>query len=164
MANKSRHIPISEYYSILQLEYISFRLREAIYQKKYSEKYKPYCEGKKEKIESIALQNCLPSIFNSETSREKYLGKFFNEFGLPNFTYKNEDSKEKMGKWDKYYYFSPGTSVKFKVEDSKDIQIGTIVSNLIEEESVVVKTIEKEEFTLAYSKVARMLVESLFNF
>ncbi len=163
MAEKSRHIPISDYFSILQLEYISYKLREISYQKKYAEKYKGYCRGKKEKIDSIATRNCIPSIFTSETMREKYMTQFFNEWGLPNFTYKDKASETMMGRWDKYYYFAKGTSVKFKDQDDS-VLTGVIQENNVEEGIAVVSYMGDNTIELEYSKISRIIAEGFINF
>jgi len=158
---KSRNLPLTEYYSILQMEYISYYVRSVIYPGKYSEKYKQYCVLKKEKIDKIGSKNNLPSIFNNTSVRESYINKFFNPYGLPNFEYRDEESIRMMGRWDKNYWFSEGTSIQ--IRDNGGMVCTKIIKNLGNDNCVVA---EINGFTrrFSYEFISRILTDKLINF
>lgn len=163
MANtKSRDISLTELYSNLQTEFLSYYLRKKLYCKNFSENYSIVCDQKKEKIEKISAKNNLPSIFNDGSVKERFLSKFLNETGAPNFSYKDEDIKKKMSRWDKWYYFTKGTSVKF-VNDGKTI-LGVIVANDKDSQIVTIKDEFNEEVDLHYSSITRLFPQDFFNF
>jgi len=119
---RTRIIPISDYYTRLQLEYLSYRIRAAIYQRAFDKKkFTEICKKKREKIEQIALENCLPSIFNNTEQQRKYMGRFFGQTGFPNFCYRDDYQQSVKGYWDLYYYFIKGASVRFTRGTSTDI-------------------------------------------
>ena len=113
---KDRDIPFSDWLQIMQLEYISYRLRAKLYRHhKDIKKFNDIAEKKKPTILKVTEDNHLPSIFDSLEIREHLLSKFFNEYGLPNFRYRDEYQRNHptgRNRWDRCYYFSPGTSVK----------------------------------------------------
>jgi len=114
MAKKSRDIPITEYFTNLQLEWISYKLRELTYDREIDRKrFHDICEMKKEKIEKFAFRNCCKSIFSSESMKNKYVNKFLGDgFGLPNFQYRDERQREVNGMWDKVHYFKNGVRIE----------------------------------------------------
>jgi len=113
MVRKSRDIPITEYYTNLQLEWISYKVRELIYDREIDRKrFHDICEMKKEKIEKFAFRNCCNSIFSSDNMKEKYVKKFLgNGYGLPNFQYRDDRQRKVNGHWDKVHYFKSGIKV-----------------------------------------------------
>ena len=158
---KSRHIPITELYSNLQMEYISYFVRSKIYFNDFSKNYSKICQQKKEKIDNISSRNHLPSIFNNESIRDKYVQKFLGDFGFPNFSYKDSVVKEKMQKWDRFYYFGSGVSVVFKEDDIP--QLGVIVSNDKDLCLAVVKDEFGVETDLHHSNLKRIFPESFWS-
>lgn len=160
-ASKSRNLPISDFYTILQQEFISYFIRSKIYPEPYASKYAQYCERKKEKIEMIGLKNALPSIFTSNTIKEKYLGRFFNQYGMPNFEYRDEKSIQMMGYWDKVYYFSKGTTVRLEYGGEPTTVI--VAENLPNEKKVILK-MDPLKVPFSYSEVTRLITDSLINF
>jgi len=159
---KSRDIPLADLYSCLQLEFISYFLRAKTYRRDFAASYRDVCEVKREKIEKISSRNKLPSIFNDEHAKQRYISKFFNESGIPNFTYKDDDIKGKMSCWDKFYYFQRGCSVRFKVNE--DVLIGQITRN--DKDNCIVSIIDenKETRELHYNNVSRIFSEEFFSF
>jgi hypothetical protein len=157
---KTRVIPISDFYTRLQLEYICYKFRSLIYQRVYDKKkFEDICQKKREKIDQIAFENCLPSIFNNEVQREKYLKKFFGEWGLPNFTYRDEYQQRVKGYWDIYYYFIQGSSVRLHLE--KDIEIGKIISCDIKDQLITIQ-VEDKEVNKSFSDVSRIFPSDFF--
>jgi hypothetical protein len=122
---KTRVIPIGDFYTRLQLEYICYKFREFIYQRPFDKKkFADICIKKKEKIDQISLENCLPSIFNNAGQKETYLRRFFKIEGLPAFCYRDDYQARVKGHWDVFYYFIMGSSVRYR--DNGDIVIGRI--------------------------------------
>jgi hypothetical protein len=124
---RTRIIPISDFYSRLQIEWLCYRFRGLIYTRPFDKKkFADICIKKREKIDQIALENCLPSIFNNVSQQERYLQKFFGKNGLPAFCYRDEYQEKIKGFWDVQYYFMTGTSVRFIGDSESDIEIGKI--------------------------------------
>lgn len=111
---KSRNIPIQDYISILQLEYLSYLVRSRIYRSPFKEKYEEFCKKKQETIKTITLKVGRASIFTDEHIRDKYIEEFFNEKGLPNLQYRDDYQKSVLSIHDKKSYFSPGTWVEYE--------------------------------------------------
>ena len=103
-SKSSRDLPLNELYTCLQLEYLSYFMRAKTYCKEFAENYRKVCLVKHEKIDKISSKNNLPSIFNDCHAKQRYLDKFLNEQGIPNFTYKDEEIREKMSCWDRHYF------------------------------------------------------------
>lgn len=153
---KSRSIPLMDYYEILQMEYLSYYFRNLDYERVEDKvKYSDFCKKKKESIEKLSFRNCFPSIFSDENTKEKYLKKFFNQFGIPNFTYRDDHQKEHLGFWDRVYYFKPQTEVIYR--DTK----WEVVNNLCRFEEpggfVVIRQVNKPTIKVGYSEVSRVL-------
>jgi hypothetical protein len=135
---KTRIIPIGDFYERLQLEYLCYKFRELIYQRPFDKKkFIDICLKKKEKIDQIALENCLPTIFNHTGQQEKYLKRFFREKGLPAFCYRDEYQARVKGYWDVFYYFVNGSSVRF-VEKS-EVEIGKVKECIVKENKVLIE-------------------------
>lgn len=161
-AIKSRDIPLSELYANLQLEYISYFLRSKVYCKDFAERYKTVCDAKKEKIDRISNRNSLPSIFNDEVEKERYIQMFLNPSGTPNFTYKDETIKAKMGCWDGHYYFFGGVSVKILI--AGQVRLGVITHNSRYKKIATVIDEFKNEHVLHYNNITRIFPEDFFTF
>jgi hypothetical protein len=158
---KSRDLSLVDFYSILQREYISYFVRSKIYPKEYAKKYENYCICKKDKIDKIGIKNCLPSIFNMVSLREKYFDDFFNDYGLPNFEYRDEISIKIMGRYDKEYFFSEGTSIKIKTD--KEIVLSTVIKNLSNTHKVIAEA-HGEVKPFGYEFISRIISDNLINF
>jgi hypothetical protein len=114
---KSRSIPIQEYISILQLEYLSYLVRSNLFEEPFASKYKEFCDKKESTIKSFALKEGRPCIFNNDHIKQKYIEEFFGESGLPNFKYRDEYQKENIGFYDKKYFFKEGVVVIYEGEE-----------------------------------------------
>lgn len=156
----TRDLSIFEYAYNLQKEYICAEIRLKIFQKKYRSYWTRVMSGKKAKIEDITTRNSLNNIF---TSREEYLevySKIVPEWGAPSFTYRDEAQRDRLGKWDRIYFFNNSAEVKVLTEDNK-IAIGTILDNSLcsaEYPTVVVKIkgLEKS-LPIPLKRVSRIL-------
>jgi len=160
---KSRNIPLMELYSALQMEFISYYLRSKIYCKDFVENYAKICDQKKIKINTISNRNNIPSIFSNENYKKRYLNKFLGSEGFPKFTYKDDDIKFKMQRWDKYYYYCKGTSVSFKDLDD-NIILGVIEHNDKNNSIVILIDEFGESKTFHYNNITRLFPENFFNF
>ena len=158
----SRNLPLADLYTALQLEFLSYFIRYKTYRRDFSVSYKQVCDVKREKIEKISSRNNLPSIFNDEHAKQRYMDKFFNESGIPNFTYKDDQIKEKMNCWDKHYFFQRGCSVRFR--ENEDVLIGQITSN--DKDTSIVTLIDENQTPreLHYNNIARIFPDNYFNF
>lgn len=107
---KTRTIPLSEYFSILQLEWLSYKFRELLYERDFDkQQFSRFCKQKREIIEGVARKNCLPCIFDSRSQAEKYIRVFLNENKtFPQFQYRDEHQVKHKGFWDKVYYYKTG--------------------------------------------------------
>lgn len=158
---KSRNLPLIEFYSILQQEYISYFVRSKIYPAEYAKKYVNYCACKKEKIEKIGTKNQLPSIFNVGSLRDQYIENFLSAYGLPNFEYRDDNSRRIMGKYDKEYWFGAGTSIKIKTAEGVII---TIVTKNLSAVNKVVAEVNGEMKQFDYAYITRIISDGLINF
>jgi len=162
---RTRIISINDFYTRLQLEYLSYRLRYEIYQRPFDKKkFMDICIKKREKIEQIAFRNCLPSIFNNDNSRNKYISRFFKEKGLPNFCYRDEYQSIVKGYWDAYYYFVTGANVKFTKTDSSCGE-GTIESCDVKNQQVYIMIsgrVIKKNFNEVTREFPEGFIQNLF--
>lgn len=160
---KNRDIPLTDFYTNLQLEYLSYYMRGKIYKRQEDlKKFSDICEKKREKIEGLSRKNCLPSIFNNKTYRERYLNLFIGEFGLPQFQYRDDYQRKIKGMWDKKYYFNEGTNVKVNVDGVVDV--GVVINNDYENGMVTVRlSMDKSEIELLYDNVQRVFPENFFE-
>ena len=123
---KTKSLTIYEYFCQLQLEYVVAELRSKIYFRQDDRDYwKSICEKKKKNIENIVLKNNIPSIFDDPDIRKEYEEKVFLDKNFPNFTYKDEESKNKQIFWDYVNYYARGS--EFRCEINGEILVGTIV-------------------------------------
>ena len=128
---KTRVIPIGDFYTRLQLEYLCYKFRYFLYQRQFDKKkFADICQKKREKIDQIALENRLPSIFNDAGQRDRYLLKFFGQQGVPAFCYRDEYQSKVKGYWDIYYYFMEGSSVRFT--DCDEVCLGRIQQCIVD--------------------------------
>ena len=153
--SKSRNLSEEDYFSIIQKEWLSYKVRQLIYEKpEDKQKFEKWLDGKKVKIDSYANRKWVKSIFTSVTVRERYLNEFFPEFGMPNFEYKNEEHRIVSGKRDKFHYFNRGLEV---VINGKTLKVSW---NLPEEEMIEVREDSKIK-RYPYTRVSRNIKHQL---
>lgn len=136
---KNRDITKEEHFKNLQLEYISYKFRELLYDEAYGgERFSSICKGKVDKIKSLGLRQCLTSIFDSKKIQEKYLNIFLNENKFPLFQYRDEYQSKVKGYWDRVYYYSTdglfiysktGEECKILVPDVPNFQLTISIIN-----------------------------------
>lgn len=125
---KSRNLTKLEYLEALQLEYISIEVRRKIYpHTKDKDYYGRVLVFKKETINKIALINSLPTIFTDTELFQKLYRQIVPIWGLPSFTYKDEDEYESLRRKDVVNFFCPGSDVKIKTDNT--FVLGKIISN-----------------------------------
>jgi hypothetical protein len=157
---KTRVIPIGDFYTRLQLEYICYKFRELIYQRPFDKKkFTDICLKKKEKIDQIALENCLPSIFTNVEQQKRYLLKFFGQDGLPNFCYRDDYQSRVKGYWDVFYYFMCGSSIRFK-KDS-EIELGRVKECIINQKKVIIQ-MDNTLFERRFQEVTRIFPSNFY--
>jgi hypothetical protein len=148
MTDKSRTIPVQEFYSNLQLEYLSYKLRETLYEREIDEKiFHDICKGKRGKISKYSIKNCVPSIFTSPETLNKYINIFLNDFGTPKFQY-TPKNKNRLSFYDKVYFFKEGVEIVF---EGKFYNVLRNLPNSNEVEVLVDNSIK----SMSYSKVSR---------
>lgn len=160
---KDRDIPITDFYTNLQLEYLSYYMRGKVYKRPEDlKKFADICEKKREKIEGLSRKNCLPNIFNNELYRERYINLFIGEFGLPQFQYRDDYQRKVKGMWDRKYYFGEGVNVKVNINDLVDV--GVVMSNDHEANKATIRlSMDKKEVTLLYDNIQRVFPERFFE-
>lgn len=126
--NKDRDIPISEFFEVLQKEYICAEIRSRIFSKTHSHYWKKVMVGKKDKIQDIATRNRFSSIFDTQEEYNRLFSKVVPEWGMPEFMYVSTQQFEKLNKWDKLFFFSKGCEVKVLQEDGSYL-IGEVLDN-----------------------------------
>jgi hypothetical protein len=113
---KSRNIPMTDLFEILQYEFLSYYFRFKLYMRQEDkEKFEKYCKQKRDTIEKLCTRHGLYSIFTKEEKKKKYLDQFIGQSGLPNFTYRDDYQKSVLGYWDKIYYFPVESKVVWLV-------------------------------------------------
>lgn len=155
---KGRNLTFEEFFETLQLEYIVAELRWKIYS---SEKDKTYykereMDGKKVTIQEISSRNNFKDIFNDLDTQNKYYSQIYNEWGLPNFIYRNQEDRETRRKIDIYNFFKRGIEVSVKL-DTGEIVKGKITFTNLEKSTVSVKIEAGYIVTVPYEMVARMI-------
>ena len=97
----------------LQLEYLTQRLRSYIYKdEKYIRIAAGIAEKKREKIVSLGQKFGVETIFSGGVSVNDFVRKFFwNSYGLPNFSYKDDDQRGVQWNYDAWYILFRGTQV-----------------------------------------------------
>lgn len=157
---KSRHLPIYEFFRILQLEAIVADLRSKIYPKtKDKDFWKKVYENKKNTVLDIASRNKvnnlpLPSIFTDDEILEEYKREVYGDGGFPKFIYKNEEQKYQQGYFDCINYYAKNADVACKYFN--EIKIGNVkyYQNGSKNVSVI---IDGKDFNLPITDVTRIL-------
>lgn len=117
MEEKSRNLSIEEFVKVLQLEYLSYKLRSIIYEvPEFKKMNSDIAIKKKEKILNIAKRSRKGTIFDSDRNFETFWkNEFLQEYGLPKLQYSAK--KEAVSHWDKVYLFGEGQMITWKGVD-----------------------------------------------
>ena len=113
--NKTRSLRIYEYFEVLQVEYLSCKLRARIYLKpKDKEYWNRVSENKRQIITNISGRNGnLPTIFNDSDLQNVLEKRLYKENSSPMFVYKDEDHRKEQEYFDLLYYYQKGVEVRF---------------------------------------------------
>tara|TARA_R110000772_G_C13310332_1_gene440663 strand:- start:59673 stop:60176 length:504 start_codon:yes stop_codon:yes gene_type:complete len=138
---KNRDQSLLEFYKALQVEYIVAELRSKIYPKAKDKRYYKdrVMQGKRDSIIQISERNHLPSIFNSKHKYDEIYREIHPDWGIPAFTYRDEESKKWISRSDKLNYYSLHSEFALKLNGGS-VEICTIVNNssLIKDSTVEV--------------------------
>lgn len=112
-----------EFIHKLEMEYLTHKLRSLVYRKmKYIKLSRDMALKKKEKIQALGVKFGIPTMF--DTGVTKFVNEhFWNECGLPNFSYKDGEQKRVQGNYDAWYLLYRGTVIMYNGEPC------TVVSN-----------------------------------
>lgn len=107
----------------LQMEYLTHKLRSLVYRKaKYVKLSEDMATKKKEKIQALGVKFGIPTMFDTGVA-EFVRGHFWNERGLPNFSYKDAEQERVQGNYDAWYLLYRGTIIMYDGDPC------TVVSN-----------------------------------
>lgn len=132
---KDRDQSLVDFYQSLQKEFVVAELRSKIYFKSKDKKYyKRVMEGKKETITQISERNHLPNIFSNKETHQGIYEEVHNEWGPPNFTYRDKKTKQWMERADKLSYYAINAEFAIKILSDiptaePNIVIGRVVDN-----------------------------------
>ena len=148
MTEKSREIWLRDYFTNIQFEFLSYYVRKLIYNREYDQKmFSDICKMKYDKIQHLAFRNGTASIFQKVGIWNKYVKDWMNgNYGLPNFTYRDNKQKRRLRYWDATHYFALNSSVY--VED----QMCKIITNEVAGETLQIMY-EGKMITVSYSDV-----------
>ena len=116
MLEKSRDIWINDYFSNLQLEYISYYVRFLTYDRpEHKKMFSDICRMKHDKIVKIAFRNNMSCIFTDIESWDRYVEKWMGDgMGLPNYQYRDRSHKRRHFYWDAFHYFTLKSQVEYE--------------------------------------------------
>lgn len=146
---KSRELSIDEYLKVLQLEYLTNKVRSLIFDRpEFVKMASDVAEFKKERIELLSKRHFKPSIFMStEEFLNFYENEFLNPFGLPNFQYSN-DNKKRASQW---YWDVVHLLGKNQVVIYKDGEYPILGNNM--KDQMVCIQIDKKRKNVKYSEI-----------
>lgn len=125
MIEKTRDLPLLDFFSQLQLEYVVAGLRYRIYKR---EKDKAFWKdrvmvGKRQKIEDISERNPnLMTIFNSQSEMQRFKDMVYKPWGLPDFYYRDKEQRAELEIKDILNYFAHNQEFLVKTDVSKNEQ------------------------------------------
>lgn len=136
---KSRNLSPLDYLEQLQLEYIVAELRKKIYPARGDREFQQkLMEGKKEKVKFLSSKNgSIPTIFTDTKTKERLYLKIYNPVGLPNFIYKDENTKLVQRKRDIEKYYKEGSNVT--ISNKEITKVGKILNVNLDAELVEVE-------------------------
>lgn len=146
---KSRELSIDEYLKVLQLEYLTNKVRSLIFDRpEFVKMASDIAEFKKERIELLSKRHFKSSIFMStEEFMNFYESEFLNPFGLPNFQYSNDKKRRASQRyWDVVHLLDKGQVVIYKDSEYP------ILGNNMKDRMVCIK-INKKRKNVSYSKI-----------
>lgn len=158
---KTRDLPIHDYFLVLQKEFIIMEVRSKIYQyPSEKEYYKNIMAHKRGKIEDIGKRNNLDHMFNDESIQDELQGEMIPKRGLPNFLYRDQKARDRFEQSDIEAYYRIHADVKvYLSDDDSDYAIGQIVEEVdIDSHMLTVKLKGDAETTIvSKDNVVRIL-------
>ena len=131
----------------LQLEYLTHKLRSMVYRKmKYVKLSTDMAEKKKEKILALGAKFGVQTMF--DTSVQQFVkDHFWNDKGLPNLSYKDDEQRRVQGNYDAWYLLYRGTVIMYNCD------FCTVVSN-----NPTTRTVQVLDgrFMLSYDEISLM--------
>jgi hypothetical protein len=116
---KTRNLSTFDYLEVLSSEYVVAEIRKKIYpHSKDKAFYAKTMSHKRAKIEDIASRNSLPTMFNDTKVKEAIYSRIIPAFGLPNFSYKNEEVRAELEAKDIANYYAQDGEVKVMQKDT----------------------------------------------
>lgn len=136
-----------EFIKALQLEYLTQKLRSFIYDEKYSKVASDIAKKKRNKIIELGQKFGINTIFSDSIDINQFVkDNFWNNTGIPNFQYKDEEQKRVQGNYDCWYLFFRGTKVKYLGEEY------SVVINNPSEKKILVEN-GKRRVKISYENV-----------
>lgn len=158
---KTRDQPLLSYLESLQKEYLVAEIRSKIYPNKKDKIFwrDRVMEGKKKKVQDITSRNNMRDIFNCPYTRKDYEDSIYNDEGMPDMVYRDEDQRQLLESQDWENYYLPQSEVRIKGVDGNNYY-GKIQNTDLEDNKCWVKFLNDEseqlyEFDLR--KVTRIL-------
>ena len=132
----------------LQLEYLTQKLRSQIYRnERYAKVASDIAAKKKNKILELSIKFNLQCMFNSYHDIENFICQYFwNDLGLPNFQYKDDEQRRVQRNYDCWYLLYRGTNVMYKGNEAK------VLVNDPSKETVIIETFSGE-ICVKYSEI-----------
>jgi len=159
---KTRDLHIYDFLEMLQVEYVSAELRAKIYP---NIKDKAYYRDrvmyfKKQKIEDICERNPgLPNIFNNDGERRRIYDMIYNDWGMPNFHYKDQDHKDQFEDQDFDNYFMKDCTVRIRTDEKEEKALVGYLMDVNRDKNIAYVKIKgkKETKPVSLKNIARIL-------
>lgn len=153
-----------DYLKMLQLEYLTCKVRALIYEKPEIIKMnEDVARMKKEKILNLCTKFGLRSIFASERDfREFYHSVFVDEDSLLrlNMQYSTDENKAtKQLYYDKLFFFKKGTDVDVIINSS----VYKVIENRPNEDCVIIALTGKHSTKVNYANILRTDISTAFG-
>lgn len=162
----NRKLTSEEFMKMLQLEYLSYKVRSLIVEKpEFVKMNEDIAKMKKEKIQELSFKSGLRNIFQSDQEfYDFYHNHFFNSWTTKNLLLHidmqyNSDSSKKDGQffYDKFFLYKKGTPVIYQNE------VYTVVRNNAREATVILSLGNNHFIKVEYRDILRKDVVTAFG-
>lgn len=133
---------------VLQLEYLTHKLRSLIYRDAaYIHVAAEIANKKAAKIMEISAKIDEPNIFTDSKYGENFIRKeFWREYGLPNMVYRDDSQRRIQGNYDKWFLLYRGTVVRYRGKEA------TVASNNPAKETLRIR-VDRDSYDVNYTDV-----------
>lgn len=133
---------------VLQLEYLTQKLRSMIYRDTaYAKVAEDIAEKKATKVMEVSARMGVPNIFTDRLYGENFIrNEFWQAYGLPRFMYKDDSQRKIQGNYDKWYLLYRGTVVRYNRQEAR------VVSNNPAKDSLRIR-VGSETYDVNYTDV-----------